>query len=273
MALPLVRLVKAARKRGLSQTNPVPLTTDGINGRINVIVSYAEPTNEIAPLDLVWIDPETLVVRRRVSRAQSADFTHTWQDADETTFYQRQTWDEPIPADEKLQELDRNIGNPHDLLLDEDLGGVPIAGAQMTGPLLPRVVADTAEYAPEEAVPRSFVEVITKAAQNLAVTVYQQLLSLRNSIRNLQGRMTTVEQKVQDITVGEGLPTFNYTQAEAALQWQIKHSLNTANLQVVVRNADGELMLPDIQRSVDADNLLVTFAEERAGYATIVGVR
>lgn len=76
MSLPTTRLIEAARARGLTDSKPILLTTDGgvALERINIIVSKMEPVTVKAPLDLIWIDPSTGVPLRRVSRASSNTF-------------------------------------------------------------------------------------------------------------------------------------------------------------------------------------------------------
>ena len=275
MTLPIQRLIEAATLRGLSESNGIILSIDGPLGvRINVTVSHQEPVTIIAPMDLIWIKPTSGEVLRRVSRAQSQAYSHTWQPADEVNFWQQQIWDEPRPNDQDFQELNRNIGNTH-LLKAEDIGAISTDGAQMLGELRPRVLdpATTDTYSAEEAVPRSFVEKLTLASQSLAASVYQQLNSVRSSLSNARNRLVVVEQKLQDIEIGEGTPRYKHDQLEASLEWRITHSLNTLDVTVEVRNSDGLLMVPDVQQPIDADNILLTFAEPRTGKALILGLR
>jgi len=275
MTLPIQRLIEAATLRGLSESNGIILSIDGPLGvRINVTVSHQEPITIVAPMDLIWIKPDTGDVLRRVSRAQSQTHSHTWQLADESNFWQQQIWDEPRPNDQDFQELNRNIGNTH-LLKAEDIGAISTDGAQMLGERRPRVLdpATTDTYSAEEAVPRSFVEKLTLAAQSLAASVYQQLNSVRSSLTNARNRLVVVEQKLQDIEIGEGTPRYKHDQIEASLEWRITHSLNTLDVTVEVRNSDGLLMVPDVQQPIDADNILLTFAEPRTGKVLILGLR
>ncbi len=275
MTLPIQRLIEAASIRGLSESNGIILSIDGPLGvRINVTVSHQEPITIVAPMDLIWIKPDTGDVLRRVSRAQSQTHSHTWQLADESNFWQQQIWDEPRPNDQDFQELNRNIGNTH-LLKAEDIGAISTDGAQMLGQFRPRVLdpAKSETYAAEEAVPRSFIETLTLAAQGLAASVYQQLNSVRSSLTNARNRLVIVEQKLQDIEIGEGTPRYKHDQLEPSLEWRITHSLNTLDVTVEVRNSDGLLMVPDIQQPIDADNILLTFAEPRTGKVLILGLR
>ena len=55
MSLPTTRLIEAARARGLTDSKPILLTTDGgvALERINIIVSKTEPVAVKAPLDLI----------------------------------------------------------------------------------------------------------------------------------------------------------------------------------------------------------------------------
>lgn len=273
MSLPISRLIQAATDRGLTVATPVLLTMDGpTHVRVNVIISHDEPVTVIAPLDLLWINPDTQVALRRVNRAQSQDFVHTWLAADDTTFWQGQTWDEPRPNDQDFQELNRNIGNTHGLI-SADIGAIGIEGAQLTGPLMPRVLAQGEDYAQDETVPRSFVELLTRAAQNLAASVSQQLTSLRNQLISVRNRVTVIEETLEEIQVGDGTPRYKHDQVEPALEWNIVHNLHAPDVIVKVVKEDGTMMIPDKELRVDEDTLRLTFAEERQGGAVVLGIR
>lgn len=273
MSLPISRLIQAATERGLTAVTPVLLTMDGpTHVRVNAIVSHTEPVSVVAPLDLLWINPNTNVALRRVNRAQSQDFVHTWSTADDTTFWQAQTWDEPRPNDQDFQELNRNIGNTHGLI-SADIGAIGIEGGQLTGALKPRVLATGQDYAPEETVPRSFVELLTRAAQNLAASVNQQLTSIRNQLTSVRNRVTVVEQELENIQVGDGTPRYKHDQVEPALEWDIVHNLHSPDVIVHVIKDDGTVMIPASEIMVDEDTLRLTFAEERQGRAVILGIR
>lgn len=275
MVLPIARLIQAAQVRGLNDSTPVLLTTDGPSKtRINIIVSKAEPIEVIAPLDLIWIDPETSVARRRVNRGASANYTHTWADATESNFWTAQTWDEPRPSDQDFQELNRNIGNTHDLTA-YDLGAFDATGGRFTGAVYPRTLGTGQDYAADEMVPRSFVEKLTSTAQALAASVYQQLTSVRNSVRALGTRTTTVENKVKELELGggTGVPKYLHTQEDEDLEWLIEHNLGTQNLIIAVALPDGDYMIPAEQAPLDDNNVRITFAAARAGTASIIGIR
>lgn len=275
MTLPIERLIDAAYKRGLTESNIVLLSMDSPQGqRVNISVSVIEPTEIVAPMDLIWISPSTKNALRRVSRAQSVmDFTHTWNIADETTFWEAQVWDEPRPTDQDFQELDRNIGNTH-LLIAEDIGVISDRGAQMLGAFRPRLLGEAPDdYAMEEAVPRSFIQRVTDTALAASSSVRQQLASIRASLTNARNRLVIVEDKLQDIQIGEGTPRYKHEQIEETLEWTVVHSLNSTDVMVEVRNSEGVLMIPDEQRPIDANNILITFAEPRVGFAYVVGIR
>lgn len=275
MVLPIARLIQAAQVRGLTDSNPVLLTTDGPSKtRINIIVSKVEPIEVVAPLDLIWIDPSTSTALRRVNRGASANHTHTWTAATESNFWNAQMWDEPRPSDQDFQELNRNIGNTHDLTAF-DLGAFDATGGRFTGPVYPRTLGTSEDYAADEAVPRTFVEKLTSAAQSLAASVYQQLTSVRNSVRALGTRTTTVENKVKALELGggDGVPKFLHTQEDEDLEWLIAHDLGTENLIIAVALPNGDYMIPAEQIPLDGNNVRITFAAPRSGTAAIIGIR
>jgi hypothetical protein len=308
MSLPIARLLSAAETRGLSQSSSVLLTVDGgvTDQRVNVIVSYDEPVSVIAPLDLLWIEPISGQALRRVSRANSNAYTHTWTEASETSFWLPQIWDEPTPNDQQLQELERNIGNPH-LLITDDIDALNVInGGTVIGPLQVRVGTTIDEYTDAETLPKILVKKLTDAAQAVAASVYQQLASFRSQLTALRSRVTAVEKTVVTHTtqfeetevtlVGherrikrledsdpniptdptdpvEGLPSKRYIQYEAADEWLIEHGMATSAVIASVYLQSGEMVMPDVMESVDDNTFRVTFAKARAGTAVLVGIR
>ena len=288
MSLPITRLVSAAVARGLSSTQPVLLTTDGpLAVRVNIVVSHDEPTDFAAPLDLIWIEPTTLVALRRSNRQQSSQYTHTWIAATEANFWTAQIWDEPTPADQEFLELDRNVGNPH-FLTAADLNALDLTvGGSLTAPLNVRKAADVNAYGPDEVLPKSLIMTAVTAAQALAASVYQNLASIRSSLTAVRTRVTTSEGKIKVLEdkfaalpenpenpgTGQALPNAYFTQEEAAVEWIIEHNLATTRLDVYVRKDDGQMMVPDISESVDANSYRLTFAEARAGTVVLIGLK
>lgn len=308
MSLPTARLLSAAETRGLSQSSSVLLTVDGgLTGqRVNVIVSYEEPVSVIAPLDLLWIEPISGQTLRRVSRANSNAYTHTWTPATESTFWLPQIWDEPVPNDQQLQELERNIGNPH-LLITEDIDALNVVkGGTVIGPLQVRVGATIDEYTDAETLPKLLVKRLTDAAQAVAASVYQQLASFRTQLNALRTRVTTVEKTVATHTTqfeetetklagherrikrledadpsiptdptdpGASLPSKRHTQYLEANEWLIEHDMATSAVIASVYLQSGEMVMPDVMESVDENTFRVTFAKARAGTAVLVGIR
>lgn len=279
MSLPIARLVAAAQTRGLGQSAPILLSTDGgvAKQRVNIIVSYSEPVSVVAPLDLLWIDPSSLKTLRRVSRAMSQDYTHTWTEATETNFWTPQIWDEPKPADQPYQELNRNVGNPF-LLEASDLNAISAAGGAMSGPLDIRVATSIDDYAENEALPKTLVKKLTDAAQAVAASVYQQMASVRSQITAVRNRVTNVEARVkvlEDAPTGPGgsTPSKKFEQAEAELEWRIEHNLGTKAIIAEVYLDSGEAVIPDVMEALDLNTYRITFAKARAGTAVLVGIR
>lgn len=298
MSLPIARLVAAAQARGLGQSAPILLSTDGgvAEQRVNIIVSYAEPVTVVAPLDLLWINPTSNTVLRRVSRASSQAYTHTWTDATEANFWTPQIWDEPKPSDQPYQELNRNVGNPF-FLETSDIDAVnQTTGGTMLGPLKIRVDTTIDNYTDQEALPKTLVKKLTDAAQAVAASVYQQMASIKSQITALRTRVTAAEKTIVTHTdelldhedriktledadpanpgePGTGLPSKKFEQAEASLEWLIEHKLGTEAIIAQIYLETGEFVMPDIMEPVDADNYRVTFAKARAGTAVLVGIR
>ncbi|MNQ21845.1 hypothetical protein D3C85_349730 [compost metagenome] len=279
MSLPIARLVAAAEARGLSPVAPILLSTDGgvAKQRVNIIVSHTEPVTVVAPLDLLWINPASNTTLRRVSRASSQAYTHTWTDATEANFWTPQIWDEPKPADQPYQELNRNVGNPF-FLDTSDINAVNQDGGTMTGPLGLRVGASIDVYAENEAVPKSLVKKLTDTAQAVAASVNQQLGSIRSQLTALRTRMTSAEGRIttlENAETGPGgsTPSYKFQQVEAALEWFIEHNLNSTSIVAQIYLATGESVVPEEMESVDVNTYRVTFAEARAGTAVLVGIR
>lgn len=279
MSLPIARLVAAAEARGLGQSAPILLSTDGgvANQRVNIIVSYSEPVSVVAPLDLLWINPSDLSTLRRVSRAMSQDYTHTWAAATEQNFWTPQIWDEPKPSDQPFQELNHNVGNPF-FLETSDIDAVNVAGGLMTGPLGLRVDTSVDNYADNEALPKTVVKKLTDAAQSVAASVYQQMASVRAQITAVRNRVTNTEARIkvlEDTPTGPGgsIPSKKFSQEDAELEWRIEHNLGTKSILAQVYLATGEFVMPEIMEALDENTYRITFAKARAGTAVLVGLR
>lgn len=280
MSLPIARLVAAAEARGLGQSAPILLSTDGgvAKQRVNIIVSYTEPTNVVAPLDLLWINPTSNTTLRRVSRANSQAYMHTWTDATEANFWTPQIWDEPKPADQPYQELNRNVGNPF-FLETSDIDAVnQTAGGTMLGPLNIRVDTTIDNYGAQEALPKTLVKKLTDAAQAIAASVYQQMASVKSQITSIRNRVTSTEARIktlEDTPTGPGgsVPSKKFEQVEAALEWRIEHNLGTGAIIAQVYLETGEFVMPEIMEAIDVNTYRVVFAKARAGTAVLVGLR
>lgn len=280
MSLPIARLVAAAQARGLGQSAPILLSTDGgvAKQRVNIIVSFTEPTNVVAPLDLLWINPTSNTTLRRVSRANSQSYTHTWTDATEENFWTPQIWDEPKPNDQPYQELNRNVGNPF-FLDTADIDAVnQTTGGTMLGPLNIRTAASIDDFADQEALPKSLVKKLTDTAQAVAASVYQQMASVKAQITSVRNRVTSAEGRIktlEDAPTGPGgsVPSKKFEQAEEALEWLIEHNLGTESIIAQVYLETGEFVMPEVMEPVDVNTYRVTFAKARAGTAVLVGIR
>jgi len=280
MSLPIARLVAAAQARGLGQSAPILLSTDGgvAKQRVNIIVSFTEPTNVVAPLDLLWINPTSNTTLRRVSRASSQAYTHTWTDATEANFWTPQIWDEPMPTDQPFKELNRNVGNPF-FLETADIDAVnQTTGGKMLGPLLLRTDTSIDNFADQEAIPKTLTKKLTDAAQAVAASVYQQMASVRSQITSIRNRVTSTEARIKTLEEtptgpGGSIPSKKFEQAEAALEWRIEHNLGTEAILAQVYLETGEFVMPETMEPLDVNTFKVTFAKARAGTAVLVGLR
>lgn len=263
------RLINAATLRGLNEGTPIYVTVDRQGVRVSFVVSYSEPFDVTAPLDVVWVQVASETLQKRQSRSSMEGFVHSWMEVDESDIWQEQLWDIPRDSNQDFFDLNSNVGNPF-LLTIQDLNGVSLEGGQLTGPLYGRELENEEDTESSELVRRSFVDYIIAPVRSLAVSVFQQLTSVRNSVTAVRNRTTVVEQRLDQLEVGV-IPTFNFNQTESLAVWEITHNLN-GNVMVTVWKPNGERVLPSSEIKVDANTLLITFFLPMSGTASIVKV-
>ena len=260
------KMVRAARSRGYSLSNPVLLTTDANGIRVNVVVSAYEPHAIRAPLNLIWINPEEDVVRKRVSRESSDDLTQSWT----TTFeyFEPQIWDEPQPADQVFQELNRNVGNTH-FLEASDIGAIGEEGGVLTGPL--STEKDTG-FETDEFVPLSFIQRLVAPIQNLTSSIYFQLTSIRNQLHNVSRRVVALELITESIEGIRGV-SHSFTTGDEDFSTIIKHDLDAEVLAITVVRSDGVPVIYDYVETISRNESKVVFAGPVTGIAVIIRVQ
>ena len=266
------RLIEAATIRGLTESNAVLLSIENEQqSRISIYVGIAEPTEVRAPLNLIWIHPETKAVSRRISRESTVTTDHTWQPVTEESLYEVQLWDEPRPADQDFQELSRLVGNPH-LLRASDINAVTFEGGQFTGAIKPRV-AET--YEDDEVPSTGFVNAMVERVASISLFVNQQLVSLRQAFNHLRTRVTAVESALNSV---QGAQKFVYNRqdnledGENTLEWIIQHYLDAQHLSVEIISADGVIVICDKIQVINTNACRLTFAEPVMGTAVITKV-
>lgn len=254
------RLVRAAVSRGYSQANPILLTADKGGLRVNLIVSSTEPHNVRSPLNLIWINPEAETVQKRVSRESTEFSLHEW--TEEFEFFEPQLWDEPIPDDQTFQELNRNVGNTHNLEI-EDLDGISIYGGTMGGPLVLRQADD---YADDEAVPKSFMYKFMSGLEAIVISTKMQVGSLRSSISAHARRITSLE-----LAIGSLKSVRSFSQEyESSEQWEVEHNLDSQHVYAWITKPDGTNVVYDRIEAVDNNNCVIHFAGPVEGLAVVV---
>lgn len=263
------RLINAATLRGLNEGTPIYVTVDKEGVRVSFVVSYSEPFDVTAPLDVIWVQAFSETLQKRQSRSSADGFIHTWSEVSESNIWQEQLWDIPRDNNQDFLDLNSNVGNPFHLTL-EDINGISLEGGQLTGPLYGRELENEEDTEQAELVRRSFVDYIIAPVRSLAVSVFQQLTSVRNSVTAVRNRTTVVEQRLDQMELGV-IPTFNFTQTESLAVWEVVHNLN-GDVMVSVWKPNGERILPSSEIKVDANTMLITFFIPMSGTASIVKV-
>lgn len=259
------KLTRAAISRGYSTSNPVLLTTDSEGVRVNVVVSAVEPHNVRAPLNLIWIQPESGLVRKRVSRESSEDLQQTWTET--FNFWEAQVWDEPKPTDQAYQELNRNVGNPHNLEAS-DIDAMGLEGGTFTGPV--RTTKD-ADFNTDEFVPLSFIQKLLLPVQSLTISVWQQMSAIRSQMTGLNRRVILLEAVTENIA-GIQAATFDLETDEEHL-FTFNHGLDAETLLVNVVNAAGTEVLFDKLEILGRNEARLKFAGYVKGTVSVIRIR
>lgn len=259
------RLISIAELKGLNSNTAVYFTVDKDGLRVSFIVSYTEPANTVAPLDVIWIDPQGNAARR-TSRNVQSEMQNTWEPVEEDSFWQEQTWDIPRGQDQDLIDLISNVGNPFFLSLD-DLGGLSVAGGTLTGPLYLRPQTDGSSVGENEAVSKSWVDSLMEGVRSVMFTVSQQLGIVQRNSRYMDARVEYLEQAVSGLELSAN-PTYKHYQDESSTIWEIYHNLES-DVNVSVWKPNGERMIPSSEIRTTQNTLLLTFYMPMAGIANI----
>lgn len=268
------RLELTALARGMDADHSVIVTlnnADTNNQPIRFIVGYAEPTSLDIPLNILWYvrNPASSFyghIVRRNSRSPSTPYKCTWviQTNLGLIMTTPQVWDQPVPAYQDLYDHATEVGDPHSTAIS----GIGAAGteATMTEPLYLRNLANYGDdYAANEAVPRSWVELSLDAIRNVTENIIQSFANINAQIDNLRTRVEILERSLL------GVRGYLYETATALSTWNIAHNLNNTKVVVQVYEAD-EVVLPASIKVISAQQVRVTFAAPVAGRAQIIPV-
>lgn len=267
------RLTAVALSRGLASDSPVTMAFDNQDTAyepVRVIASYVEPYDTLTPLNILWLvsDPASVdydKLMRRVSRSGSGSYMHAWSEVtllDDV--WVAQVWDLQEPDDQPLYDHANTVGNPHNLR-PEDIDALGTGGGALTGPLTSRTLAVDEEYAPEEFVPRSWIETALDEVRSVTEHILQFFDNLNAQIDNLRTRVEALEAW---IFRSKG---YTYTAETAAVTWDIVHNLNNSSVHVQVYEGDVMVWPADIQ-IVDVNTVRVLFAVPVAGTAEVIPV-
>lgn len=262
------RAISAAMAKGLSSSKRVTVVYVVGGAEVMLVVSYNEPSSVEAPLNLVWIqgDPahaEFKKARKRSSRVANGGFTHTWNDVTDYAQLTSQFWDTPEPEDLDHILHDATIGNAH-FTTAEETGALPLTGGTMSGPLILKPGSALTDIGNDEATPRWWVNLFTAPIQILATQVKQAQSGMLTQINAVRNRVTALENRLRS-------KGYVHTQEEAALEWNIVHNMTSQNINLSVKNQEGDLILADVHY-VDDASLVIKFAVPTVGQATLQAV-
>lgn len=262
------RAISAAVAKGLSSSKRISVVYVIGGAEIMLVVSFNEPSSVEAPLNLVWVngDPshaDFKKARKRASRVANNGFQHTWSAVTEYSELSNQFWDTPIPDDNDHNLHDATIGNAH-FMVPEDMGALPIAGGQMTGPLLLKPGSTLPDIANTEATPRWWVTLLVAPIQTLATQVRGAQAGMLTQVNSLRNRVTILENRLAP-------KGFIHTQTEPETEWVVEHRLNSVNMNISIYDSEGNMMLTDIFH-FDENAVLVKFAVPTAGRANLQAI-
>ena len=268
------RLELTALARGMDATHSIVVTVNNVdtnNQATRFVVGHTEPTSLDIPLNVLWYvrDPASSfydMIVRRSSRSPTSPYEGTWvQEIDlNLILTTTQIWDQPKPTYQDLYDHSSQLGNAHNLEAD-DIGAVDEQGDTMQGPLYIRTLGDGEEYGSDEAVPRSWLELMLDQMRSVTENIIQSFANINSQIDNLRTRVEILELSLL------GLKGHIYEALTAAATWNIQHDMNNTN--VVIQVYEGSnVVLPASITVVDANNVQIVFATPVAGQAQILPV-
>lgn len=262
------RAINAAVSKGLSSSKFVTVVYVVSGAEVMLVVSYTEPSSVEAPLNLVWVqgDPAHIdfkKARKRSSRVASGGFTHSWAEITDYAQLTTQFWDTPQPEDLDHILHDATIGNAHGTTAEET-GALPVTGGTMTGPLILKPGSALTDIANDEATPRWWVNLFTAPIQILATQVKQAQAGMLTQINGVRNRVTALENRLRS-------KGYVHTQAEAATEWNIVHNMASQNINLSIKNEEGDTVLANVHYVSDS-TLVIQFAVPTVGQATLQAV-
>lgn len=283
------RCVGIAESRGLSSNYPITLkvkeSTDG--AETLVVVSYTEPYQMTLPINVSWIDgdPDSddyKLAFKRESKISSGGLNHTWVELSsyEDIFEPEQYYlleDTPMPMYSEEQ------------LANQMANAVDKTGDQLEGALLARTLGAGEEYQPEELIPKSFQvseqNSQTQGFYNIILNIYRRLGLVEALAAENDRRLDELDLTGNDggdgsnggggTTDPANIGTFIHVQEQASDVWIVEHNLGTDNLIYQVKDAQGDMIIPEIAEidSQSSNNTsTITFSEAITGKVLIVSI-
>lgn len=197
-----------------------------------IVVSHAEPTDLIFPLDGLWIvadpsSPRYKQMLKRSSKTASGSDTYTWnQMTDFDAAMAPQSWD------------DTDLPEP------VIISGV---GGELSGPLVPHA----GPYDENEVAPRSeLTSEITKLRSNF-FTMYQ---NMNNRVLNVDSRIRSAEVEISEMSnrlsavemQSNSIVSKTFIKDEPSPVWYLNHNADTELVYVLVLTDHGEIVCPDV---------------------------
>lgn len=251
-------LVSLSIAQGLSSSNSVMMQP---KTGLFVIMSYAEPTDRIFPLNGLWVisDPANASYKkmlRRTAKTATSPYVFTWT---EVTDYD-------------------NMMNTAQYYADEDLPQPVIVsgkGGKLLGKLLVRDGVTT--FDANELPPRSYTDGVRTAMNNSFFTMFNnmnQRVNINTSdIRLLKTAQTLLDTRLSALEVAKStIVGKTFLQQDADSVWSLRHELGKGSGFAFVLSEEGEIIWPEtINLSEDdPDNVvLLTFLEPVSGVAQL----
>jgi hypothetical protein len=265
----IARLFDVAGSKGLSSTKAISLVLEAPTSYENtqVVVSFTEPYNVTAPLNIVWLVADSQNVDygkilKRQSRIASASYSHTWNQL--TTyasfFVPPQVWDIPEPGDQDHIDHSNNIDNPHRTTAQQ-IGALSSEGGDLTGPLTVRTDVPGNDFGANEVVAKSWIQSLVGALETRFGGFSQGLSYVINQLNILKTKVNVNHEN--RILALEGFTDTNgyvHAQSVAEVTWEVAHNLDSSNVLVQVFDNNNKMVIPAEIEVLDSNNVSVVFA-------------